>query len=156
MRAQKVLAAAVMALAAAGCGGDEPSKAEYIAQADRVCKRATAAELRARRLFARGQQGGGQASARRITSALDSLVSTEVRTLRELKAMPRPEGDDGKVAGEYITSLDRDISLLRAYATAVKGRDRAAGQRALAQLNARQGASSAIARRYGFKVCSRG
>ena len=155
MRAQKVLAAAAAALAVAGCGGDEPTKAEYIAQADRACKRATAAELKARRMFARGRQGG-RASARRITSALDTLVGTEVKTLKQLKAMPRPEGDDGKGASEYLASLDRDISLLRAYATAVKGRDAAGSQRALRQLNARQGTSSGIARRYGFKVCSRG
>ena len=158
MRARATAAlAAFAALAVAGCGEDKPTKAEYIAQVDRICKRAQPAERRLSREFAGVRQAGGaRAKRRRLQSALDDAVSTETDILKDLKAVERPEGAAGDEAQRFFRSFEQDLSLLRKLSSAVKLNNAVAFQQAVQQINARRGTTKGVAQGYGFKVCGSG
>ncbi|MDP8943770.1 MAG: hypothetical protein M3N16_06605 [Actinomycetota bacterium] len=157
MRARAIAAAVVAIVAVAGCGEDKPTKAEYIAQVDRICKRAKPAERRLSREFAGIRQAGGaRAKRRRLQSTLDEAVRTETDILNEVKAVERPEGAAGEQAQRFIRSNEQDIAILRRLSSALKQNSAPAFTQALQQISARRGTTKGIAQGYGFKVCGSG
>ena len=163
MRAAGPLAAVIAPLLVAGCGG--PSKSEYIGNVDRICKRAKPAEARAvARLqgafttLARAGPGPAarRAARRRFGRALDATVAEERKVLEEVKAEPRPGGDDGEGAERFIAGIEKDLELLNDLKESVTRGDNTGVGRAVTRINARRGDTGRIARDYGFKVCSRG
>lgn len=163
MRARALLAAgiAAVAAAAAGCGEDKPTKAEYISQVDRICRKTRRAEAPAARslrvLLTRAQQArGNRATLARLSAAsrpLNTVVKEERKSLEEIKGISKPDGEDGEGADRFIKSSERDIGLLGDLESAIRSRDLAGLQRVGQQLEARRGETGRIARDYGFRVC---
>jgi hypothetical protein len=98
------LAALTVALASLGlaaCGGGEgdggAAKADYIARADAICKRANV------RIHARAVKVGRQSSAVALAKFQKALASDLDRELLALRALGPPKGDAGKVSAIYDT-----------------------------------------------------
>jgi hypothetical protein len=152
----------LMAVVAAGCGGDGGSdsegapdtlsKAEYIERADAICQQLyeqrSPLEVEAARA---AQKGDTEAAAVNFQNAADI---TENR-VREIKELPAPEGDEATVE-QVFDQAAATVVIARRAATAISEQDGKAlaresrlGLRATTRFN-----KSAIS--YGFLVCGRG
>lgn len=116
MKRLTVLAPLVLTVAvvAAGCGGSDsgpaPTQAEYITQADAICKAAND-EIVA---VAQDQFGSAQPTQQELaTFASDTVVPNLQGQLDDLGALTPPEGDS-ETTSEIYASLEEAISALEA------------------------------------------
>ncbi|WP_320672908.1 hypothetical protein [Patulibacter defluvii] len=133
--------AVAVGLVLAGCGGDDgPTKAEYVREANAICKRADAASQRtARERIAR--LGGSPTREQLVALVREVALPSIEGQLRDLRALDRPK-DDADAVAEIYDALDGEIAKVRADpALAVAGNPFAG--------------SSAKAHAYGLDACGR-
>jgi len=142
----------LLALGPAACGGDDaPTKAEFGADADKVC---AAAEKHL------GEIGQNATSRAEIAAAIDKVIDETQKSLDDLKALDRPDGAAGEAAGKFVDSLQSDIEgkgipALEKLRDAAKSNDQAAAQKAAEDLRAIDSSDTdKLARAAGAKGCS--
>src|SRR5919198_771514 len=121
-------AAVVVAVLAAGCGGSSaPSRASYGKDVDRIC-----ATLEDR---VDAVQRDRPSTPDELVAFADKLARTLDDGVRELKAVDRPDGDDGVKAQRWLDALQRQSddakAALAALKEAARKRDGAAVARAI-------------------------
>jgi hypothetical protein len=126
---------------AAGCGGDDDpkptgttsSKADYVARVQDASGRVQQA------LAAISDQDGGQVTAASYGRALDQSVAALDRAVRELDAIPPPQG--AKAAHDLLVTGCRELAdAFRATADAAREDDPAALAKALRSVSTGDGA----------------
>jgi hypothetical protein len=145
-------------LAIAGCGGggpktsgDSPSKAEYIAQADRICETAQTKRERLESLvadLAPITPDETHRVAQLLRRAGDELT-LEVKSLRAL----RPPAAGARTPGSLLSILDDQITHLDGWADAYDDRNARRIRSFQARIADDTAKASAIAQHYGFQVC---
>jgi hypothetical protein len=129
MRERKLLAVVVTVglLALAGCGGgghktpSAPTKAQYISQADALCKAAgakTGPLIHQIALGAASLVTGGPSAANQIASLLVQLHSEAAGTLAKLQALAQPKGDAKKIEA-FLTPLSSIVDAISGAVTAL-------------------------------------
>jgi hypothetical protein len=97
-------------VAATGCDGDEeteapaPSRQEYVAQADAICRSAEQ-DLKA------AQQGSGSARVEEAEFVEQEIVPILQRQLDEIQELPPPPGDEGNIEAALLAA-EEDLSDL--------------------------------------------
>ena len=144
----------VLALGLVACGGggsDAPTKAEFAADADKVC--ATAEKNL-------GDIGKNATSRAEIAKAVDTVIDETQKSLDDLKALDRPEGSAGEAADKFVGSLqsdieDKGIPALEKLRDALKSNDQKAAQKAAQELQAiDSGDTNKLALAAGAKGCA--
>lgn len=148
-RGALIAAAMVIALAVAGCGGGDSStasssisKEKFVTKADAICKKGT--ERMQAAIFAalkhpRNLTKVSKTEQEKIVAT--AMVPSVSREVKELRALPIPEGDEEKVDA-MLTALEEGIETAERDPEAVtKSSD------------AVFGISSRIAGEYGLEAC---
>ena len=145
----------VLALGLVACGGggggDAPSKAEFGADADKVCAEAE------KNL---GEIGQNATSRAEIAKAVDKVIAETQKSLDDLKALDRPDGAAGEAADKFVNSLqtdieDKGIPALEKLRDALKSGDQQAAQKAAQELQAiDSGNTNKLARAAGATGCA--
>jgi hypothetical protein len=126
-----VPAAAVVAVLAAGCGGSSaPSRAAYGKDVDRVC-----ATLEDR---VDAIQRDKPSTPDELIAYADKLAQALDDGVRDLKAIERPDGDDGVKAQRWLDALGRQADQAKAalgdLKDAARKRDGPAAERAIRRI----------------------
>jgi hypothetical protein len=138
-------------VACGGGGGDAPSKADFAASADEVCKSAEKALQ---------DVGQNASSPDEIAAAVDKVIAETQKSVDKLKDLERPDGDAGEAADKFVNALQSDIEgkgipALKALRDALKANDQQAAQKAAQQLQAIETTNSdKLAREIGAKGCA--
>jgi hypothetical protein len=144
----------VLALGLAACGGgddDAPSKADFAASADKICKNAETALQNV---------GEDAKSPDEVAAAVDKVIDETQKSIDELQGLERPDGDAGAAAGEFVDALssdieDKGIPALEDLRDALKENDQQAAQAAAQKLQAIETTNSdKLARDIGAKGCA--
>ncbi len=144
-------------LAAAGCGDDGDSssagkaltKAQYIAQADRICREVEAAtKTYADQVDALPEGSGTE----RIGNILDGGLAETRKGVDRLKALQAPSEDRATVKA-YFSSIDKAIVVYEGLVQAVRAEDEAKAKRYARQADPLFDEQRRLARQYGFKQC---
>jgi hypothetical protein len=144
----------LLALGLVACGGggdDAPTKAEFGADADKVC---AAAEKHL------GEIGQNATSRAEIAKAVDKVIDETKKSLDNLKGLDRPDGAAGESADKFVNSLqsdieDKGIPALENLRDALKSNDQAAAQKAAQELQAiDSGNTDKLARAAGANGCA--
>jgi hypothetical protein len=144
----------VLALGLAACGGgddDAPSKADFAASADKICKNAETALQNV---------GEDAKSPDEVAAAVDKVIDETQKSIDELQDLERPDGDAGAAAGEFVDALssdieDKGIPALEDLRDALKDNDQQAAQSAAQKLQAIETTNSdKLARDIGAKGCA--
>jgi hypothetical protein len=142
----------LLALGLVACGGDDsPTKAEFGAEADKVC---AAAEKNL------GEIGQNATSRAEIAKAVDKVIEETQNSLDDLKALDQPDGAAGEAADKFVSSLqsdieDKGIPALEKLRDALKGNDQAAAQKAAQELQAiDSGNTDKLAKAAGATGCA--
>src|SRR5688572_9265184 len=92
---------ALLVLAVSACGGDDaPSKAEFAADADKICKNAE------KQL---ADVAEGASSPKEVAAAVDKVIEQSQSSVDELQALDRPDGAAGDAAEKFVDALGSDI-----------------------------------------------
>jgi hypothetical protein len=140
----------VAGLLASGCGGgDPPSKAEFGASADKVCKDAEQALSGIQK----------PKSAADAAKAVDKVIDATQNSLDDLKDLDRPDGAAGDAADKFIAAqeseIQKGIPALEKLRDALKSKDQQAMVKAEAELRAIDTTdTNALARAAGAKGCA--
>jgi hypothetical protein len=121
----------IVAVLATGCGGSSaPSRADYGKDVDKICK-----TLEDR--FDAIQRDTPSTTAELVAYA-DQLARTLDDGVRELKAVERPDGEDGVKAQRWLDELQRQADAIKPALAALKDaarrKDEAAIKRAVARI----------------------
>jgi hypothetical protein len=144
----------MLVLGLVACGGsssDAPSKADFAANADEICKSAETA------LQDVGKNASNPAE---IAAAVDKVIAETQKSVDKVKELKRPEGADGKAADKFVNALEADIEgkgipALKDLRDALKANDQKAAQQAAQALQAIQTTDSdKFAREIGAKGCA--
>jgi formate dehydrogenase maturation protein FdhE len=148
------LAAAVslvmLSLAACG-GGDAPTKADYAADLERICK---SAEKRA------AEAGQNADSAGEIADAVDEVIDDTRASLEDLKDVEKPDGDAGELAQRFVDATvsdaeEKGIPALENLRDALRAKDEKAAQQAVKRLQQiEQSDADELARELGADACA--
>jgi hypothetical protein len=150
-RAAALVLSVAVAVLAAGCGGTTaPSRADYGKDVDRIC--ATLND----RVEAIRQQSPTTVDG--IVAYADKLSKTVDDGVRQLKAVQRPDGEDGAKAKRWLDELQRQADATRPALAALKDaarrRDTAAIQAAVKRIQALDSQKvNQLARDAGARVC---
>jgi hypothetical protein len=168
----------VVLVALAGCGsssGTSSSAAtgatgaagsltttEFIAQADALCEasktkqeplRRQVEELaRSAREEEREQGSISTATRRELAQALTRIVAMAEGSLARVKALGPPSADASQL-GAIFKKTESAFASSRAYGTALEHREDAKAQSLAERGNAETQETTALAKRYGFRVC---
>jgi hypothetical protein len=145
----------VLVLGIAACGGDSdgdaPSKADFAASADKICKNAETALQ---------DVGENAKSPEEVAAAVDKVIDETQKSIDELQDLQRPDGDAGEAAGKFVDALssdieDKGIPALEDLRDALKDKDQQAAQKAAQKLQAIETTNSdKLARDAGAKGCA--
>ena len=95
------LALILLALGLAACGGeDAPSKGDFAADANEICKNAEE-KLE--------DVGENASNPEEIADAVDKVIDETQKSVDELQDLELPDGDDGKAAEQFVNALETDI-----------------------------------------------
>lgn len=135
----------IAALALAGCGGSDdegPTKAEYVAKADAICKTegAKSEEAATAAVVALGTEEPTPAQLETI--ATETVIPGLEKQVTELKALEQPK-DDGEQIDAIYASLDTAVGAVKEDPSSLVGGE---GENPFADANAK-----ALA--YGLKEC---
>jgi hypothetical protein len=152
MRRLAPILVAALALALAACNGDDaPSQEDYAQDAERICRDA----------FTRLEELGSDAETPQdIAEAIDSVIAETRRTIDELEALERPDGDAGETAGDFVAAVrsdanDEAIPALQDLRTALEDRDEQAARDAAERLQSLDASrSDRLARELGATECA--
>jgi len=143
---------AMLVLAVSACGGDDaPSKADFAADADRICKDAE------KQL---SQVGEDVSTPKEIADAVDTVIEQSQESVDELKDLERPDGAPGEAADKFVDALstdieDKGIPALEDLRDAVRDQDEQAAQKAAESLQAIETSNTDdLARGIGAKACA--
>ncbi len=162
-----VLIAATIAIAGCGGSGTQPTsttsapvtKAQFIAAADRICARGSAAvdayQGKVNAASAAEQASDTAAHRDALASALQSAAAPAGPVLDQLRALTPPAADRAVVA-QYLADVARQTGLLGQLATAVRNDDGTAATTVSQQIATGKTAFERLAQGYGFKVCGSG
>ena len=140
----------LLALGVAACGGDDaPSKAEFAASAEKICKDAEK-QLR----------GLGESKTRaQVADSIDKAIDATQTSVDELQDLDLPEGEAGDQAQEFVDAIEREIDkgipALEDLGEAIKTNDDKAAQEAYGRLQEIQDTESdKLARELGIEGCA--
>jgi hypothetical protein len=142
----------VLGLAACGGdgGGDAPSKADFAADANKIC---TDAEKHLQDL-------GKATSADQVADQIDKVVDEMQSSVDRLQDLDRPDGNAGEAARKAVDAIssdieDKGIPALEDLRDAIKDKDQKAAQKAYQRLQAVETTNSTkLARDAGIKGCA--
>ncbi|MEA2363326.1 MAG: hypothetical protein QOD71_2471 [Thermoleophilaceae bacterium] len=143
----------VLALGVASCGGgggDAPSKAEYAADAEKICKDAEA-QL--------NDVAQNPSTPEEIAAAVDQVIDATQQSVDKLKALEQPDGEAGRAAEKFVAAVKTDIEgkgipALEELRDALKKNDKQAAEKAARRLQAVQTTESdKLARDIGATAC---
>jgi hypothetical protein len=142
---------ALVVLAVVGCGGgDAPSKAEFAADAEKICKD-TESQLE--------DVAQDASTPDEIADAVERVIDATQGSLDKLKALDRPDGEAGQVAEKFVNAVESDIEdkgmpALEELRDALRKHDQQAAQRAAQRLQAVETTNSdKLAREIGAPTC---
>ena len=144
----------VLVFGVAACGGgdgDAPSKADFAASADKICKNAETALQNV---------GENAKSPDEVAAAVDKVIDETQKSIDELQDLDRPDGDAGEAADKFVDALstdieDKGIPALEDLRDALKDKDQQAAQEAAQKLQAIETTNSdKLARDIGAKGCA--
>lgn len=135
--------AALLALTITACGGDKaPSKGDYIAKADKVCKRYS---VEGNKLSTNLSPSSAPAE---FSAFAQKAVPLARKENAELRALKRPKGDEAELDSVYA-----QLSVATDKVDAVKSDGRKVLD--LLQNHDPFGSANAVANAYGFKECGK-
>jgi hypothetical protein len=140
----------VLALALVACGGDDaPSKADFAASAEKICRDA---EKQLRGL-------GKSTSRAEVAEGIDKAVDATQRSVEELQDLELPEGAAGDQAKEFVdaieSEIDKGVPALEDLGEAIKTNDEKAAQDAYRKLQEIEDTESdKLARELGIEGCA--
>lgn len=151
------IAAAALALGAAGCGDDgdsgpaggELTKAQFITEADKVCKEVEAATKTYSDQVDALPEGS---DSERIANILEGGLAETRRGVGRLKAL-RPPSEGKRTIDAYFASIDKAIATYADLLQAVSAGDEAKASRLADQADPLFDEQRRLARQYGFKRC---
>jgi hypothetical protein len=138
-----ILLAVVATAVGCGSGGDQPpTKAEFVAEADAICKRGTTQIRHEYEAFVAKPDAATSASGRERGTEIGVkiLLPTVLSQTEDLRELMPPEGDERQVT-----------AILDAFETGVKSG--LAHPQTLFGVNYPLDRANSLAQRYGFKVC---
>jgi hypothetical protein len=145
------LAIALAAFGLGSCGGgDAPSKAEFAADANKIC-------AEAERSLKDLQKSTTPAE---LAEALDKGIDETQKSVDKLKDLEQPDGEAGKAAERFVSALetqieDKGIPVLEDLRDAIKDNDQKAAQDAYQRLQKIETAdTNKFARQLGAKGCA--
>ena len=136
-----------------GGGGDAPSKAEFAAQADKICKE-TEKEFES--------IGKSAESPEEVADAIDKVIDESKNAADDLVALDRPDGADGETATKFVETFQKELNeklvpALEDVKTALEEKDAQKVQEAAANLQKLEATESdQYARDLGATACSGG
>ncbi len=158
MRNGNLIAATALSsvLALAACGGSSgPSKSQFVAKSDAICKATQAQTTPLIHQITAGGAAlitGGASAARQIAPTVQRLHTVAASGLTKLKALAQPSGDHAAIQ-KFLTPLASVIDAIGKAATALS---QGQGPQALALLQQAQplaGAVTSAAQAYGLPRC---
>jgi hypothetical protein len=142
----------VLGLVACGGGdGDAPSKADFAASADKICKNAETALQNV---------GENAKSPDEVAAAVDKVIDETQKSIDDLQDLEQPDGDAGEAANKFVDALssdieDKGIPALEDLRDALKDNDQQAAQQAAQKLQAIETTNSdKLASDVGAKGCA--
>jgi hypothetical protein len=160
---------AALALIAAGCGGSDdeaapnetnaeneptegpPSKAEFIEQADAICKQF----IEDTSSLSRRHENLGGITAENAAEAaelFDEIAESRRQTTEELRRLEPPRGD-AEVIDDYLSAREIVDSLIASLASAYRELDPERSEALAGELESDRERARDIAEDYGFKAC---
>ena len=156
------LAPCCVALALVGCGGDDdgnsPTRSEFIAAADEICRDARSESESLQGRLNRLAQGRGNTpeeldEAARLLRQLADVNQSIVRQIGDLRSPP----EDREVVEKLLATGERSVALALDLADAYLAASETPGQSDIPGATAALGKTVAKSRRlahdYGFEVC---
>jgi hypothetical protein len=146
--------AAVLALGAAGCGGDDgPTKAEYIASADEICAAANKqAKGISKQFETQGKKAQAQKSLKPLTSALSEAQKLNAQTNVKFQALEAPK-DLEKQVETMNQELDKQDEITEKLVAAAAKNDQKTYNQLGQQVGQSQQKTQQVMNEIGFKVC---
>jgi hypothetical protein len=129
MRVTLALCLSAFAIGAPTAAGEDPARAEYVAQLERICKPGSEATQRA----VQGVRADVKAERLRVASVKFARAKRIfARTVRQISTVPRPPADAGTLS-RWFTHLDREKLYLDRIAASLRTEDVPRFQRMLAE-----------------------
>jgi hypothetical protein len=147
---RRVIAVALVSLAAGGCMGDDGdggSLEDYVAQADGVCG---TYQVRLSRI-----PRPTTADPRELGSYLERALPIAREQHEELSKLERPGGEDGEQIDRLLVLLDQELDFNETAQEAASAADQQRLDMALSQGAAVSAEAGQIAEQLGFVVCAR-
>ena len=136
----------------AACGGeDKPSRADFAADANKICKNAETSLKNVGENAKRPDE---------IAAAVDKVIEETQKSIDDLQALEQPDGAAGEAAGKFVDALssdieDKGIPALEDLRDALKANDQQAAQKAAQKLQAIETTNSdKLARAAGINGCA--
>lgn len=149
--------AALALLTLSACGGGQatgPSRADYIARAERICRDTTAQAAPLLRRFAAGAASLNATSARKLAPVGERIHALASAYIARLRALPQPAADRAKIA--RFLSLSREvIDGLGQAATALSAGHTVEVLGTLQGVQATANDANAAAVAYGLRDCAK-
>lgn len=143
----QVVAVALLALAAlvAGCGGDKPSKKEYIAKLDKVCQKSNQEIQKLR--SPRTVKGIGT-----FTRKVRPILEKSIKDAEDLE-LPDEQGDEFE---DYLSDSKNSLTELDELEKAADANDTGGVRRVFTKITRENRKRDAQARKLGLKQCGSG
>jgi len=144
----------LLVLGLVACGGDDggaPSKADFAADANKICKNAETSLKNV---------GENAKSPDEIAAAVDKVIDETQKSIDDLQDLEQPDGAAGEAAGKFVDALssdieDKGIPALEDLRDALKNNDQQAAQKAAQKLQAIETTNSdKLASDIGAKGCA--
>jgi hypothetical protein len=140
------------ALATAAATTSTPTRAQFIAQADSVCRVAGEATNRARRRLKQVEREANAPASRSFPPILRQLIASERASVTRLKSLSEPARDTTTIA-KWLTALSEAINDQSNLTDAVANKERTAREAAIQAANKAKTRGRGLAQSYGFRVC---
>jgi hypothetical protein len=141
---------AALALAVPAAAAEAPSRPEYVAQLEKICKpdsKATQRAVRGTRADVRHERLGS--AARKVAKARRIFVGT----VRSISTVPRPVADRATLA-RWFAALKREAAALARTAAALRADDVARFQRVWADFIHEGNKANNVVVSFGFNYCA--
>lgn len=150
------LAALAAALLAAGCGGGgDDAKADFVRQADAICRAGDAEVAELDAAIAAAQRGSDRTAVfAELARLTRRSVAVSSRAVDRLDALDKPAGDREALQG-WIADARRQVALVGRLSTALAREDETAVATLSEQIDTLATRNNAFARRYGMADCAR-
>jgi hypothetical protein len=136
--------------------GESPTKSEFIAQADDICKtiKEEAAPLEAR-FQQLSEKAKSSSEFKQLADLLRELVGYSAKGVDQIQELEPPVADQGAVDA-YTTTIDSRVSTGKEFADALDAGAQEQVSTLSKQASALTSKAEQMAKTYGFKVCGAG